>query len=403
MLSQNGFRSQVQWNRIAPAFTAFAIFFALLFLSTGQASAAIYWTNGDTIGRVNLDGTNFNPNLFSLPQGPGVDIICGGVAVGASHIYWADPSLGTIGRSNLDGTDPNYAFITGANEPCGVAINESHIYWANSYGMAIGRANIDGTEVNQRFIDTGYNVPCGIAINSSNIFWNRDSLDRADITGENITQPFIPKVEGCGIAINGSHIFWTDLKTRIGRANLDGTEVNSKFITGLDRPCGLAIEGSRIYWTLDEPGLIGRANLDGTDVDRSFIEVPKFPCGIAVDERVFPPSPPPPRTNFSFGHVKHSGRKWFTFLAVNIPESGFLHIDPSPGVAWEIIQGYSNGRVPSGGRKWLRFWPRADAAGSRLRRKVLQRDKAMITISVEYRVYGMTPSTKRKRLSLLWR
>ncbi len=233
-----------------------------------------------------------------------------------------------------------------------MAINESHIYWANSYEMALGRANIDGTDVDQSFIDTGYNVPCGIASNTSNIFWNRDSLDRADIFGQNITQPFIPKVGGCGIAIDGSHIFWADLETRIGRANLDGSDVNPKFITGLNRPCGLAIENGNIYWTqqtVTEPGLIGRANLDGSNIDRSFIPDLKFPCGIAVDERSFPPPPPPPLSSFSFGRVRHSVQKWFTFIAVNIPESGFLRIDSPQALLGKSFKAIRTAACQAGG------------------------------------------------------
>jgi hypothetical protein len=36
----------------------------------------------------------------------------------------------------------------------------------------------------------------------------------------------------------------------IGRANLDGTAVNKRFITGVTNgPCGIAVVGGHIYWT----------------------------------------------------------------------------------------------------------------------------------------------------------
>ena len=52
----------------------------------------------------------------------------------------------------------------------------------------------------------------------------------------------------------------------------------------------MAVEGKHIYWTNDgESGAlgggqsIGRANLDGTDVDQSFITGASGPVGVAVE------------------------------------------------------------------------------------------------------------------------
>jgi hypothetical protein len=67
----------------------------------------------------------------------------------------------------------------------------------------------------------------------------------------------------------------------IGRANLDGTGVNKRFITGVTNGfCGIAVVGGHIYWT--NGGFVGRANLDGTGVNRRFIRTSGGSCGIAV-------------------------------------------------------------------------------------------------------------------------
>lgn len=95
------------------------------------------------------------------------------------------------------------------------------------------------------------------------------------------------------VAVDAHHLYWTSFKnpglaTTIGRANLDGTDVNPRFITGTDNAHGIAISGPYIYWTnfgrLNKVTLttIGRANLKGTDVNENFIPGADAPCGIAI-------------------------------------------------------------------------------------------------------------------------
>src|SRR6476646_2366442 len=136
----------------------------LVVMSCGSGQAAVYWVGGPALGLVNQDGSY--PTYFWGRFGPsGVDNGCG-IAVDASHIYWADASRDALGRSDLDGTDAELTFISGGDEPCGVAVDGAHIYWANRAGGTIGRARIDGSEVDQSFID-GLGVPCGVAISDS--------------------------------------------------------------------------------------------------------------------------------------------------------------------------------------------------------------------------------------------
>ena len=92
----------------------------------------------------------------------------------------------------------------------------------------------------------------------------------------------------------GKYIYWINFvegsrPVAIGRANLDGTGVNKRFITGVTNGfCGIAVVGGHIYWTneyehgLLDDGFVGRANLDGTGVNRRFIRTSGRPCGVAV-------------------------------------------------------------------------------------------------------------------------
>ena len=105
---------------------------------------------------------------------------------------------------------------------------------------------------------------------------------------------FIPNGSGVGVdsgvAVDSTYIYWTDLPTgRIGRATLDGTNVNPNFITAAGLPTAVAVNDRFIYWT-DQivPQAIGRARIDGdpSSVNQSFIPVPSTNIeGIAVDDK----------------------------------------------------------------------------------------------------------------------
>jgi hypothetical protein len=74
------------------------------------------------------------------------------------------------GRADIaDGGNADRSFITGASSPVGVAVDATHIYWANSGTGTIGRADLNGNDaasnVNQNFI-TGASHPAGVAVDS---------------------------------------------------------------------------------------------------------------------------------------------------------------------------------------------------------------------------------------------
>ena len=70
------------------------------------------------------------------------------------------------------------------------------------------------------------------------------------------------------------HIYWSDTtKNTIGRAKMDGTGVQTDFITDAFAPSRLAVDGTHVYWANNSvsSSSIGRANLDGTEASHSFI------------------------------------------------------------------------------------------------------------------------------------
>ena len=204
----------------------------------------LYWSNGFNLTRSDLDGQNIE-HLTTMTTAVRQ------LAVDNNYIYLSD--FGIVGRVRLDGTGYVERWLSLPETAFGMAVDVGHIYWIGPSG--IGRASLDGT---------------------------------------GIDNTFIPGVVGSGVAVDGQHIYWANKNAgTIGRANLDGTGVDSSFISGLETlgiqsvagVRALAFDFEHLYWVnyfgcnyqsgQSPPpctgGGIGRANLDGTGVNEKFL------------------------------------------------------------------------------------------------------------------------------------
>jgi hypothetical protein len=119
-----------------------------------------------------------------------------------------------------------------------------------------------------------------------------DTIGRANLDGTGVETNLLtppstsPTARLSALAADSSHVYWTRGYHPIGRANLDGTGVVQSFISAAGHD--IAVDASHVYWVAGSslvfcpPSAIARANLDGTDVDSSFIEVPCHST-VAVD------------------------------------------------------------------------------------------------------------------------
>jgi virginiamycin B lyase len=122
------------------------------------------------------------------------------------------------------------------------------------------------------------------------VYWSEGgsagSIARANLLGG--LEPgrgWIPAVEdGCGVGLDAEHVYWTTRDGQIGRANLDGTDVERNFIVLPDGwACGVAVDSSHVYWASNSSGKLGRAALDGSEVQPSWMSPGAgHGCGIAV-------------------------------------------------------------------------------------------------------------------------
>jgi len=110
-------------------------------------------------------------------------------------------------------------------------------------------------------------------------------MGRARLDGTGVNQRFITGANSMGsIAIAGDYIYWTNLEdVTIGRARLDGSEVDQAYITCTSRAGGIASDGQYLYWSNIDTDTIGRVKLDGTEMNATLISgVANTPVAIAV-------------------------------------------------------------------------------------------------------------------------
>jgi hypothetical protein len=110
-------------------------------------------------------------------------------------------------------------------------------------------------------------------------------LGRADLDGSNVDEQYLPSNSGSPLAVDGQSIYWAAGNTiQKGRLDLGdiGETPDNAFLTDVSSQYqhafvqDLAVSGDHIYWLAYDStppgyGSIGRANLDGSGVQRDLI------------------------------------------------------------------------------------------------------------------------------------
>jgi hypothetical protein len=151
------------------------------------------------------------------------------------------------------------------------------------YGTSaqIGRANLDGTGA-APIVATASQA--GLALDGDTIFYASSAypgkIGRVGVDGTGLNTGFITGLQRpFQFAVYGGKLYWTDYGAgTIGRANVDGTGVET-IVTGLSSPTGIAVAGGHVYWSTGQMGNndIGRANLDGSAPDGAWLDTGDHP------------------------------------------------------------------------------------------------------------------------------
>jgi len=175
-------------------------------------------------------------------------------------IYWADPSRGTIARAKLD---PSGDLVPGSTEAEYVVPGETEaeIHQVSEPGVKTK------APTKPRYVAVG---PC--AEGGECVYWTNTGP-----AGEKVNREEAPTIDGQGT---------------IGRARIgpgQGEDPEPEFITGASNPQGIAVNAEHIYWANAANDAlrrqIGRAEIDGTEVEQKFVDprTSRFPYGLALD------------------------------------------------------------------------------------------------------------------------
>ena len=244
----------------------------------------IFWTDNDrgNVHTANTDGSG-RQLLYDAPHnlvGLAVDPL-------SRKMYWIENVDKHLGRANLDGTDVEYVY-SGTDGMAHVALDVAagKMYWS---GHGIKRANLDGSDVEVVLTDT--EAPSqGISIDTVNgkVYWSSysdDHIGRANLDGSDREIVITGKAYSLEVDPGLQKIFVADWESsRIYSVNYDGTNLQDLVTAGVNRPRDVALFGDKLYWTDDYiTNRIGRSNLDGSDVETVMdLGTGRGPTGIVV-------------------------------------------------------------------------------------------------------------------------
>lgn len=220
------------------------------------------------------------------------------------HLYWtvADEDDPSIGRAKVNGSGVNQNFISGLGLTFGIAANTNNLYLGNSNEdqLGIDRTKLDGSSVVKSLIKSDRPV-YGMVTDSKYVYWagagkdqpemtiGRARLDGSGINRKFITKPVAEDDSVIGLTTDGKYIYWMMAEEQgesgsIGRAKLDGSGAKLGFIKLGSFGFGLTTSSGYLYWTDPGRSTIGRAKSNGTAVNRSFIKGVGQSVGIAADD-----------------------------------------------------------------------------------------------------------------------
>ena len=145
----------------------------------------LYWTTGEQIGSVNLNGSN--PSYFGTDN---MALTCDvDIDTAAGKLYWSENWEGVIMRSNLDGSQQEVVDLAGGTGfPTAIALDTVHNRIYTVSGETLLWSNLDGSDYHDIYSFSGDYIS-DIACDSygGKVYWSTyDTIYRANLDGSNI-------------------------------------------------------------------------------------------------------------------------------------------------------------------------------------------------------------------------
>jgi Low-density lipoprotein receptor repeat class B len=224
------------------------------------------------------------------------------------------------------------------------------------------------------------------ALDDAHVYWTGgigDTIGRAEFDGSNVDTTVIGGANlPAGIAVDAAHLYWTNFGAdSIGRANLDGSDADQDFIAEVTDPWGIAVDESGIYWTSLDTGEVGHASLDGSAIDERFVRHAGA-LNLALGEpgsigRVKAKRSQRQRSDAIRLRVKATARQWLSAKA-----SGTLTVRADRRNSYGLEQLPGTRFVRAGGTEVVRLKPR----GERHERRIAHALEEGATVTAELNV-----------------
>jgi len=337
------------------------------------------------------------PEEVTNPTGLAVDAVGG-------QLFWTDPKQRVIQRAGIEDDKPK-TIVTGGtfsspglNEPGPIVIDPvaKHLYWSDmvpSAGTEFGvvrRATFDGVPLSgkspmgpQSPINKGYKHEAIVAVEgritaiavdpqSKKIYWHHrrnGGIGRANLDGSDVEPDFVPAigaVNALAVDPQGGRIYWTDAEERqIRSASLkDGSDESLVLSRANDEmmPESLAIDhvNGYIYFTerdlrprVSTQGSSGpekrrdavvRCTLEGADIEPIATDAIDDPQAITIDSE----------TSNTVYWTQSSAFRTDVWITMNAPVD---IVDPNSGKSYRLFQESLNGPFKPGSAMYERNIP----------------------------------------------
>jgi hypothetical protein len=163
-----------------------------------------------------------------------------------------------------------------------VDVDGKFAYWTDTEAGTIGRAELGCDEASQNSIEPNFIVLPPIEI------------EKEPVKEPGVLTPSAPNPKD--LAVNATDIYWTNATDgkkgngTIGRAGIEGEEVNQEWVTGASNPIGIDVNETHVYWANQNQieandgtiGCVEIANLGSADQECILMGINEVPKGLAL-------------------------------------------------------------------------------------------------------------------------
>ncbi|WP_437600150.1 ABC transporter permease [Sorangium sp. So ce590] len=246
--------------------------------SGGQLSW-LNWSNGNVLG-ISIDPPSSSPiPIAEVPRQEDEDVVpgFGRIASIGDSVYWVTQTPAAVWRAKADGSQALAEQIASGGYPTGIAVDATHVYWAEYMERQILRKTKDPLgETAEVFAETNGN-PSEIVLANGVVHWVTDNTGAVQSKATDAAldaPPFTTTVDAQAVskslAVDDEFVYWTVYVNGAGQGEVRRAHIGmgdtTTLATGQPYFFEIAIDCGSIYWSVN--------NLEA-DEDTVVFQMPK--------------------------------------------------------------------------------------------------------------------------------